>query len=164
VTETPHSGGAPAYVDARLLPGERVIHRSFLAVQPLLGLPGLFVFLVLVTLFIFLPLALMFLVVILVATVIQRLRFQNTEFALTDRRILIKVGWLSHRSSEVLLNKVESIHVQQDLLGRKFNYGNIVVTGTGGSREVLAEIEKPFDFYRLLQEQLVAAKAGGRTG
>ena len=75
-----------------------------------------------------------------------------------------RLDGFSRRSSEVLLNKIESIHVQQGLLGRKFNYGNIVVTGTGGSREVLAEIEKPFDFYRLLQEQPVAAKAEGRAG
>jgi uncharacterized membrane protein YdbT with pleckstrin-like domain len=81
---------------------------------------------------------------------------------LTDRRILAKVGWLSHRSSEVLLSKVESINVVQGLDGRLFGYGSIVVTGTGGSKEVIENVDKPFDFYRPLQEQLAATKGEQR--
>jgi hypothetical protein len=62
----------------------------------------------------------------------------------------------------VLLSKVESINVVQGLDGRLFGYGSIVVTGTGGSKEVIENVDKPFDFYRPLQEQLAATKGEQR--
>jgi uncharacterized membrane protein YdbT with pleckstrin-like domain len=128
----------------------------------MVALPVLFALLGIVTLFLMPVVSLVFLFVMIVSALVQRLRYMNTEFALTDRRILVKVGWLSHRSSEVLLTKIESINVVQGLDGRLFGYGSIVVTGTGGSREVIQNIDKPFDFYRPLQEQLAAIKAEAR--
>ena len=138
-----------------------MIQKAVVAIPALLPLPGLFALLTLVTLFVFPPFALVFLAFTLIFALSAWLRFRNTEYALTDRRVLIRVGWFNRRSSEILLNKVESIHIQQDPFGRKFGYGDIVVTGTGGSNEVITEMDKPFDFYRLLQEQLPKAKAGG---
>jgi uncharacterized membrane protein YdbT with pleckstrin-like domain len=150
------------YVEARLLPGERVVYRPNLAPLSMIASPIFFAFLAIVTLFIAPLLSLLLLPVVVVAVAVQRLRYLNTEFSLTDRCILVKVGWLSHRSSEVLPSKVESINVVQGLDGRIFGYGSIAVTGTGGSHEVLAGIDKPFEFYRHLQEQLASVKAEGR--
>jgi membrane protein YdbS with pleckstrin-like domain len=150
------------YVDARLLPGEHVIYRPYLAPLSMLALPAFFALLVLVTLFFAPVLSLVFLILLIGIALALRLRYMSTEFLLTDRRILTKVGWLSHRSSEVLLSKVESINVVQGLEGRLFGYGSIVVTGTGGSKEVIESIDKPFDFYRPLQEQLAVIKGEQR--
>jgi uncharacterized membrane protein YdbT with pleckstrin-like domain len=152
-----------AYVQARLLPGESVIYRPYLAPLSMVAFPALFGILAVVTLFLMPLLSLMFLVVTAIAVAIQRLRYVNTEFSLTDRRILAKVGWLSRRSSEVLLSKVESINVVQGIDGRIFGYGSIAVTGTGGSHEVIDSIDKPFEFYRHLQEQLASRKSEGRS-
>lgn len=59
----------------------------------------------------------------------------SSEFGVTNRRVLIKVGFIRRKSLELLLQKVEGIGVDQGILGRIFGYGTITVTGTGGTRE-----------------------------
>ena len=58
----------------------------------------------------------------------------TSEFAVTTSRLIFKVGLISRYTTELLLAKVESIGVQQGLLGRLLNYGDLTVTGTGGAR------------------------------
>jgi uncharacterized membrane protein YdbT with pleckstrin-like domain len=76
---------------------------------------------------------------------------KTSEFAVTNRRVLIKVGWLRRQSLELLLQKVESISVDQSLMGRMLNFGTISVRGTGGSREPFLNIAQPLEFRRQVQ-------------
>ena len=62
-------------------------------------------------------------------------RWQTSEFAVTDRRVLVKVGFLSVHTVELLLAKVEAIGVDQTLGGRLLGYGTLRITGTGGTVE-----------------------------
>lgn len=82
----------------------------------------------------------------------------TSEFAVTNRRVIVKVGWIRRRSLETLLMKVEGIQVEQSILGRILNYGTITITGTGGSREVFDRIAAPLEFRRKVQEQTVATQ------
>ena len=67
----------------------------------------------------------------------------TTEFAVTNRRVIAKVGFIRRRTLEILLSKVESIAVQQPILGRILDFGTITVTGTGGTRESFRAIVGP---------------------
>jgi Bacterial PH domain len=58
-----------------------------------------------------------------------------TEMAVTNKRIIIKAGLLSRRTFELLLSKVESIGVEEGVLGRMLGYGSVVVRGTDGTPE-----------------------------
>jgi uncharacterized membrane protein YdbT with pleckstrin-like domain len=58
-----------------------------------------------------------------------------------------------------LLSKIETIRVEQGILGRALDYGTIVVSGTGGSKEPFRTIASPMEFRRKVQEQ-IAASAG----
>jgi uncharacterized membrane protein YdbT with pleckstrin-like domain len=44
------------------------------------------------------------------------------------------------------MDKIESVDVEQPLVGRLLNYGDIIIHGTGDSKEVLEEIDHPLDF------------------
>jgi uncharacterized membrane protein YdbT with pleckstrin-like domain len=77
--------------------------------------------------------------------------FATSEFAVTNKRLIVKVGVLRRRTVELQLSKVEAIAVEQDLLGRIFGYGNIVVTGTGGTKEPFRTISGPLKFRRAVQ-------------
>src|SRR5207248_7092002 len=77
----------------------------------------------------------------------------SSEFAITNRRVLIKVGLLGRHTLELLLQKVEGIGVDQPLSGRLFGFGSIVVTGTGGTRERFDRIADPLEFRRQVQIQ-----------
>ncbi len=78
--------------------------------------------------------------------------YTTSEFAITNKRVIIKVGFISRRTLEMNLAKIESINVNQGLLGRMLGYGTIVVIGTGGTKEPFAGISNPLDFRKKFQE------------
>ena len=80
------------------------------------------------------------------------IRRQSSEFAVTNKRVVIKLGVFTTRSVELLPSKVEGVTVEQDVWGKLFGYGDIVVTGSGGSKESFAGIQSPFQFRHAIQE------------
>lgn len=82
------------------------------------------------------------------------IRYKTSEFAITNKRVLIKIGFIQRHSLEVLLTKVEGIGVNQSILGRILGYGTIVVTGTGGTKETFDQIASPLEFRSQVQANL----------
>jgi uncharacterized membrane protein YdbT with pleckstrin-like domain len=82
------------------------------------------------------------------------LRRISTALTVTTRRVTISTGIALRRSLEILLSKVESIEVEQTLIGRLLDYGSIVVRGTGGTPEPIQMIGHPLDFRRQVQNQI----------
>jgi uncharacterized membrane protein YdbT with pleckstrin-like domain len=96
---------------------------------------------------------------------ISILRRSSVEMAVTNKRVIIKSGFLRRRSLEIYLQKVESIAVDQGLMGRMFGYGSIVVGGTGGTAEPFHKVRSPLEFRRRVQEQSEAiTKTQSLTG
>ncbi len=81
-------------------------------------------------------------------------KIRSSEFVVTDRRVLIKVGILKTQSLETMLNKVEGIHVEQGIIGKMVNSGSIVVKGTGGTNNPFSNIDNPFEFRKAVNEQI----------
>jgi len=77
-----------------------------------------------------------------------------SEYGITNKRVLIKVGFIRRSSLEVLLSKIESIQVDQTILGRMLQYGTIIIAGTGGSRDAYRNIPTPLKFRKITQEQV----------
>ena len=71
------------------------------------------------------------------------LRRWTTEIAVTDRRIVLKRGLIRRHTVEMNMQKVESVDVDQTIVGRIFNYGNVTIRGTGSSFEQLRTIDAP---------------------
>jgi uncharacterized membrane protein YdbT with pleckstrin-like domain len=67
----------------------------------------------------------------------------TTEIAVTNRRVIYKTGLISRRTVEMNMDKVESVDVTQDIFGRIFNYGTVLIRGTGASLEPLSTIGSP---------------------
>jgi uncharacterized membrane protein YdbT with pleckstrin-like domain len=86
---------------------------------------------------------------VILSAVIRR---QTTELVLTDRRIITKRGLVSRDTVEMNLNKVESLHVNQGLIGRILDYGDVTVVGTGASLEPLRGIARPLELRKKLGE------------
>ena len=76
----------------------------------------------------------------------------TSEFAITNKRVIIKVGLISRRTLEMNLTKIESVNVNQSILGRMLGYGTIVVIGTGGTHEPFPGICDPMAFRKKFQE------------
>jgi uncharacterized membrane protein YdbT with pleckstrin-like domain len=126
------------YVDDNLMPGEQVTHRTRLHWTIFVSLKAL--------------------LTLLVAPLVAR---ATSEFAVTNRRVIIKVGLVSRKTVELNLEKVESIGVEQTILGRVLGYGTIVVVGTGGTKEPFARITDPMGFRRAVNEATEALRARG---
>jgi uncharacterized membrane protein YdbT with pleckstrin-like domain len=86
--------------------------------------------------------------------------FLSSEFGVTSKRVLGKTGFIRRNSLDIVLAKVEAIRLSQSILGRIFNYGDIEVTGTGGTDEILRFIPAPLTFRRVVQEQLAIIEGG----
>jgi len=82
------------------------------------------------------------------------IRSISSEFAVTNKRVLVKVGLIRRHSLELLLQKVEGIGVDQGIVGRVLGYGTITVSGTGGTREAFRMIANPLEFRRQVQASL----------
>jgi uncharacterized membrane protein YdbT with pleckstrin-like domain len=84
------------------------------------------------------------------------IRSVSSEFAITNKRVLIKIGLVRRHSVELLLQKVEGIGVDQGIFARILGYGTITVSGVGGTKESFRMIADPLEFRRQVQTNLGA--------
>ena len=69
----------------------------------------------------------------------------TTEIAVTNRRIIFKQGFIRRSTMEMHMDKVESVDVEQSIMGRLLNYGTVSVRGVGTGFEPLTTIAAPLD-------------------
>jgi uncharacterized membrane protein YdbT with pleckstrin-like domain len=149
-----------SYVDSVLAPGEKIVHRASIShwnfvLSYLIG--AVFIASGLAAFFVsdrreFSVVAAVALAIGLFALLAAAIRRATTELVLTDRRIITKRGLISRDTVEMNLGKVESVHVNQSLLGRLLDYGDVTVVGTGASLEPLIGIAGPLELRRKLGE------------
>jgi uncharacterized membrane protein YdbT with pleckstrin-like domain len=70
----------------------------------------------------------------------------TTETDVTNMRVVHKTGFIKRRSFEMALDKIESVDVDQSILGRLLNYGDVTVNGVGEGREKIRTIASPLAF------------------
>jgi uncharacterized membrane protein YdbT with pleckstrin-like domain len=70
----------------------------------------------------------------------------TTELDVTDRRVVHKWGFIDRHTIEMNMDKIESVDVDQSILGRILNYGDITVRGTGTGWDPICTIGAPLDF------------------
>ncbi len=138
-----------SYVENALVQGEQVLYLGRISLWALF--PQLF-FGVLLTpvvigLFILIP---------------AWIKYKSTELAVTNKRVIAKFGFVRRQTIELNVAKIESVQVEQGVLGRMFNYGSIIVAGGGNPFEALLGIADPMGFRRAFleaQEQALARRA-----
>jgi len=86
------------------------------------------------------------------------IRYKSFELGVTTKRVIVKRGYISRQTVEMNLNKVESIQVEQSAWGRLFNYGTLILAGTGSSHAPLIGIAEPMAFRRAFIEAQDGAK------
>ena len=90
----------------------------------------------------------------LVATTLVTLSYINADFILTDRRVIRQAGILNRNYKEIFLSQVESVTVAHPLLGRLLGYGTVVITGSGGAKELLRRVDTPLEIRDRIQHQI----------
>jgi uncharacterized membrane protein YdbT with pleckstrin-like domain len=101
-----------------------------------------------------------FLILTILYSLISYVNYVTSEFAITTKRVVMKTGIIRRNSEDVLLAKIEGAQVNQGILGRIFNYGTILIGGTGGSRKGFKCIAKPIEFRKFVQDQTDTSSVG----
>ena len=70
----------------------------------------------------------------------------TTETDVTNMRVVHKTGFIKRRTFEMSLDKVESVDVNQSILGRILNYGNVSIFGVGEGGKTIDTIASPLEF------------------
>ncbi len=83
--------------------------------------------------------------------------FLNTELAITNKRIVGKVGVINTKSLDAPLNKIQNVAVSNGLGGKIFNYGNVKITTAAGSFD-FAGIKNPDAFKGMIMAQIDQAE------
>jgi membrane protein YdbS with pleckstrin-like domain len=151
-----------SYLDDHLLAGEQIVYRARLhwtifltsIIVVLLGVALAILLQVVAPAYSYAGLGLAGLGLLL--AIGPAIRYVTSEFAVTDKRVLGKVGFIERESDETLLSNVEAIAVDQGVLGRVFGFGTVTITGTGGTQEVFSGISEPLEFRRQIQSQIIA--------
>ena len=84
--------------------------------------------------------------------VVALVRRSSTELAVTNRRVIAKFGLIARRTIEMNLAKIESVRVEQTIMGRLFGFGSIIVTGTGATMDPIQFIAQPIAFRQAIQQ------------
>lgn len=82
------------------------------------------------------------------------LKRNATEMVVTNKRVIVKTGILSRRTFEMLLPRIESIGVEEPMLGRILGYGTVILRGVGGTPDGFDLIANPLAFRSHVQEQI----------
>lgn len=151
-----------SYLDDHLLPGEHIVYRARL--HWTIFLTSIVVVLLGVALAILLQIvepaywyaALALAGVGLLLAIGPAVRYLTSEFAVTDKRVLGKLGFIERESKETLLSKVEAIAIDQGVIGRILGFGTVTITGTGGTQELFPRISEPLEFRRRIQSQIIS--------
>ena len=76
---------------------------------------------------------------------------------LTPRYLVLQTGLVSRHTSTVMLNRVESLDVDQSLWQRMCGYGTLTIRGTGSEDLRLAGIADPVGFQAEARKAINAA-------
>jgi uncharacterized membrane protein YdbT with pleckstrin-like domain len=148
------------YAEKVLQPGETIAYRAHL--HWIIYLSGLFFLAIAVALAIggavvkaqdyvrygLIALAVLALVLALAQLIRAWIVAANTEIIVTSRRIIYKTGFISRNTVEMNLDKVESVLVQQGILGRMLDFGEVIIRGVGAGLEPVANIAQPLQLHR----------------
>tara|TARA_B100001057_G_C22719289_1_gene899045 strand:+ start:228 stop:644 length:417 start_codon:yes stop_codon:yes gene_type:complete len=74
----------------------------------------------------------------------------TTERVLTNKRYIQKTGWISRKTEEISVHKIEEVEFNQSILGRVLNYGSVLISGTGVGKIKLNLIDDPLIFQKKL--------------
>jgi uncharacterized membrane protein YdbT with pleckstrin-like domain len=158
-----------SYIDQSLMKDEKVIYRThphWIIFAPTIGwVIAMCASLMVLPLFkigeltignshpIYLICAYLCLLAATITGVISYTIYRTSEYGITNKRVIVKIGFIQRSTLEILLPRIESIQIFQTILGRILNYGTIVISGTGGSRDAFRTMPNPMRFHLIAQEQ-----------
>lgn len=78
--------------------------------------------------------------------------YEFSSLTIKKNQVILRTGVIVRKTLDIPLNKIESIDIRQSLLGSMLHYGSLVITGTGGSRQMVNYLSKPLTCRRYIEQ------------
>jgi uncharacterized membrane protein YdbT with pleckstrin-like domain len=79
------------------------------------------------------------------------LRLKYFEQGVTNKRVILKRGIISRKTEEMKLASIETVEIDQGILGRIFGFGTVKITGRGISDIVFRGLDDPMSVKRQIE-------------
>ncbi len=80
------------------------------------------------------------------------LTYQFSSLTIKEKQVILRSGVLVRQTIDIPLSKIESIDIRQSILGSLFQYGSLLITGTGGTRQWMGYVAKPLTCRRHIEQ------------
>jgi uncharacterized membrane protein YdbT with pleckstrin-like domain len=127
-----------SFVENSLIPGEKIEAQATIT---WLSQFWYFVFALVLVMTVIFPILFIVLAIINVT---------STELAVTNKKVIGKAGFIRRVSIDLPLEKLESVNIDQGIIGRILGYGRVSIRGIGGNNVSIPFIKKPMDFRRVI--------------
>ena len=85
--------------------------------------------------------------------VFEMIKIHVSEFAITNKRVISKLGLIRRDVEEMNLKSIESVNLKQSIIGRILNYGSIVISGRGSSQVTFKDIDDPVQIRKKIKHK-----------
>lgn len=75
-----------------------------------------------------------------------------SSLTINKKQVILRTGIIVRQTIDIPLSKIESIDIRQSLLGSIFRYGVLIITGTGGTRQLINYLQRPLTCRRYIEQ------------
>lgn len=75
-----------------------------------------------------------------------------SSITIKKKQVILRTGIIVRQTVDMPLSKIETIDIRQSILGSIFQYGALVITGTGGTRHLINYIHRPLTCRRYIEQ------------
>lgn len=97
-------------------------------------------------------LALLFLFFSLIWIAMTWVNYHFSSLTIKKKQVILRTGMLVRQTIDIPLAKIETIDIRQSVVGSLFQYGTLMITGTGGSRQMMGFLDKPLTCRRYIEQ------------
>jgi uncharacterized membrane protein YdbT with pleckstrin-like domain len=87
----------------------------------------------------------------LLLAIYEWLRLRTLEYGVTNKRVILKKGIIGRYTEEMKIGSIETVEIDQGVLGRILDYGDVKVTGRGISDVVFKRMDDPMAVKRHIE-------------
>ena len=145
-----------SYIKNNLNTGEKLKYHSRISIKPII-INYIFLILFSFVLFYFINDLFSGVIASIVAFIgylpIALIAYFGSEFGVSEKRVISKKGIISRNASEMNLSSIESVNVDQSIVGRMLNYGSLKISGRGTTTVDFDGIDDPVKIRKLIQNK-----------
>jgi uncharacterized membrane protein YdbT with pleckstrin-like domain len=92
---------------------------------------------------------------LIIATIWGIMTWVNYEcsyLTIKQKQLILRTGLLVRFTTDIPMSRIESLDIRQTVLGSLFQYGSVLIIGTGGSRQLMHYVAKPLTCRRYIEQ------------